>query len=102
MTLNELAISERLIGMLLAEARIGALSAVCGLRIDLPRALETLELGVLLVESVTIVRASSSSSSSRASFSPSLPDQVLKRLLAVEGRREETTDEGFVYVDPDW
>lgn len=92
--LIEPAISSRLMGMLLDELSVMTRSAVWGLRIDLPRALEMDELGVLLFESVSMVRTSSCSSSSMASLRPSLPLHVLKRVLAAEGRREEAIDEG--------
>ena len=67
---------------LLLELGVAALSAVCGLRIDLPRAFEMVETGVVLADadSVFMVRTSSCSSSSIAIIKPSLPFHVLKRL----------------------
>lgn len=73
-----------------ASSSSGRESAVCGLRIDLLLALETVGTGEVLAdrERVFIVRVSSSSSSSIASMRPSLPFQVLKRELRAELRDE--------------
>lgn len=70
------------------------LSAVCGLRIDLARALEMDEAGELVaeVDKVAMVRASSCSSSSIASMRPSFPFQVLKRELRTELREDEVAE----------